>query len=274
MWLSVLTAVHNHSEYLDNCIMSVLNQCDDGVEHIIIDGGSTDGSREWLEYYSRMYPDKIRCIFESEDVGAVNQINNMIKIANGEIIGFLPADDKYHLGMNKIVRDHFDTSPKSMCLYGSCNYINYRTNLPFNTVFARPFDLNELINGRLYVYGASMFYRKEVFDDVGFLSTIKDEEAVCDLDLLIRIGVKYGLSYTSETLSYFRMRPWSLSGKSWGKTKRVLKASYLVTKKYGASEFSWSSRAYFLTKVIDSVRPILGFTYPMIDKIVEKRRLP
>ena len=274
MWLSVLTATHNHVDYLEPCILSVLNQDIEGAEHLITDGGSTDGSKEWLSHYGHIYPDKIRCFYDPVDFGAIAQINNMIKSASGDIIGFLPVDDKYHDGFAEVVKKHFDSHPKSMCLYGSCNYIDYRTDLPINTIFTKPFDLNKLINGRFYVYGASVFYRKEVFADSGVFYSIKDEVSAADLDLLIRIGKKYGLDYTGEILSSFRMRPWALGGESWGKTRRVLKASYLVTKKYGAKRLSWSARAYFLSKVIDFIRPVFGFMYPMIDKIIEKRRFP
>ena len=271
--LSILTPVHNHVNYLEQCILSVLKQDAEGVEHLITDGGSTDGTKGWLSYYGHMYPGKIRCFYDPVDFGALAQLNNMIKAANGDIIGFLPVDDKYHDGFAEVVKKHFDSHPKSMCLYGSCNYIDYRTDLPFNTVFAKPFNLDELINGRFYTYGASMFYRKEVFDDLGMFYSIKDEESAADLDLLIRIGKKYGLDYTDDILSYFRMRPWELEGKSWKKTRDVLKATYLVSKKYGAKKCSWSARAYFLSKVIDFIRPVLGFTYPLIDKIIEKARL-
>jgi glycosyltransferase involved in cell wall biosynthesis len=270
---SAITAIYNHVEYLEQCILSILGQSTGSAEHLLTDGGSVDGSRELLKHYEELYPDKIRCFYNDTDIGVIAQVNNMIKAARGKTIGFLPADDKYLYDTAEIVNQHFLEHPKSMCLYGSCHYISYRTNQPWSTIFAKPFDLNKLINGRLYVYGASMFYRREVFDDVGMLLPIKDEEAVCDLDLLIRIGKKYGLDYTRHALSYFRMRSWELSGKSWERTKAVLKASHLVTKKYGAKRFSWSARAYFLAKVIDFVRPVFGFMYPTVDKIIEKTRL-
>lgn len=279
-YLSVITPVYNNVEYIEKCILSVLNQNHGDIEHLITDGGSTDGSGEWLQYYERMYPDKIRCIYEKNDIGALAQVNNMIKLAQGEIIGFLPADDMYCHDAADIVKNHFSSNPKSMCLYGSCIYMDYKTGKMVNTIEAKPFDLKELINGRFYVYGASMFYRKEVFSVIGDLLGIagriivkKDETPVADLDLLIRAGAVFGFDYTPHALTCFRMRPWSLSGKSWEKTKRVLKASHLVTQKYGAGRLSWSARAYFISMIIDFIRPVLGFMYPMVDKIVEKKRL-
>jgi len=85
--LSVITAVHNRVEMIAAAIESVHNQWDDGLEHLIVDGGSTDGTLEVLANYSHL------TIISEPDDGLYDAWNKGIKAARGEYITFLNSDD-------------------------------------------------------------------------------------------------------------------------------------------------------------------------------------
>ncbi|MBU1997727.1 MAG: glycosyltransferase, partial [Candidatus Omnitrophica bacterium] len=91
--LSIITPVFQGSKYMAECIESVAQQNCDTLEHIIIDGGSTDGTVDILKEYAAKY-EHIRYISE-KDEGQSSAMNKGLKMAKGAIIGFLNADYYY-----------------------------------------------------------------------------------------------------------------------------------------------------------------------------------
>lgn len=89
--ISIITAVYNDKKYLEETIMSVINQTYDNVEYIIIDGGSTDETLDII----KKYEDKIDYWVSERDAGIYDAWNKGIKISRGEWIGFLSAGDFY-----------------------------------------------------------------------------------------------------------------------------------------------------------------------------------
>lgn len=87
--LSIITAVYNRAEMIVNAIESVHNQWTDELEHIIIDGGSTDGTLEVLAKYPHLI------IISEPDDGIYDAWNKGIKSAKGEYITFLNSDDQW-----------------------------------------------------------------------------------------------------------------------------------------------------------------------------------
>jgi len=90
--VSIVTPVFNGAKWIDKCIQSVLNQDYPNIEHIIVDGGSTDGT---LNICSR-YPHLI--IHSKKDRGQSHAINKGFALAQGDILGWLCADDEYYPG--------------------------------------------------------------------------------------------------------------------------------------------------------------------------------
>jgi glycosyltransferase involved in cell wall biosynthesis len=88
MKISIVTISFNQKRYLQRCIDSILSQPDCDVEYIVVDPGSTDGSRELIESYG----DRIIKVFEPDD-GPADGLNKGFKLATGEIYGFINSDD-------------------------------------------------------------------------------------------------------------------------------------------------------------------------------------
>ena len=91
MKVSIITAVFNNREFIGDCIKSVVIQTYSNTEHVIIDGGSTDGTLEVIERYR----DKIAKVISEPDNGIYDAMNKRIKVATGDIIGTLNSDDIY-----------------------------------------------------------------------------------------------------------------------------------------------------------------------------------
>ena len=91
--ISIITPVYNGKRFIEFCIKNVIDQKCPNMEHIIVDGGSTDGTVEIIQRYAERYK-HIRWVSE-KDKGQSDAMNKGIRLAEGNIIGILNADDYY-----------------------------------------------------------------------------------------------------------------------------------------------------------------------------------
>jgi len=101
--ITIITVVKNAQDKLEDCIKSVLNQNYTNLEYIIIDGNSSDGTQQIIDKYKN----HINKIIIEDDKGIWNAMNKGIKMAEGEIIGFLNSDDYYFENTLEIVDSYF-----------------------------------------------------------------------------------------------------------------------------------------------------------------------
>jgi len=97
--VSVIVPVYNSSEYLEDCLKSLLNQTLEDIEIIAIDDCSLDDSLDILRKYERNYPDKLIVKHNDKNIGQGATRNIGMKFASGEYIGFLDSDDYVSLKM-------------------------------------------------------------------------------------------------------------------------------------------------------------------------------
>ena len=91
---SIVTPSYNQAAFLDAAICSVRNQGQPNVEHIIIDGGSTDGSKDMIEKYQS----RVAAWVSEQDQGQTDAINKGFNRATGDILAWINSDDTYHPG--------------------------------------------------------------------------------------------------------------------------------------------------------------------------------
>lgn len=114
MRISIVTISYNQGRFLERAIRSVLGQDHDDVEHIIVDPGSTDGSRDIIEKYRE---DLAAVIFESDE-GPADGLRKGFATATGDVFGQLNADDCYLPGALRRVAREFEASPDIGVVYG------------------------------------------------------------------------------------------------------------------------------------------------------------
>lgn len=90
--ISIVTPVYDCAKYIETCILSVKDQSYQNYEHIIIDGGSTDGTLDVIKKYETVYPMKW---ISEPDKGMYDAINKGFSLADGDIYAWLNADDQY-----------------------------------------------------------------------------------------------------------------------------------------------------------------------------------
>lgn len=120
--VSVILPVYNGEKYLKDCLDSLLNQSLKEIEIICIDDGSVDNSMEILKEY-RAKNDKIK-IISQENQGAGVARNNGMKIATGEYLSFLDADDFFEKDMLKLSYNKSKEKNADICIFESYSYNN------------------------------------------------------------------------------------------------------------------------------------------------------
>jgi len=181
-------------------VRSVLGQTHGDIEHIVIDGGSTDGTLEVLEKYR----DRITKIVSGPDKGTFDALNKGIRIATGRVIGTLHSDDFYsHEGVIETVAHVFKEEKVDSC-YGDLQYVSKKN--PERVI--RYWKSSSYRPGK-FRYGwmpphPTFFVRREVYETCGYFDT--DFEIAADYELMLRFLEQYRIStfYIPEVLVKMR----------------------------------------------------------------------
>jgi glycosyltransferase involved in cell wall biosynthesis len=264
--VSIITPVLNGIKYLRQCVESVLNQNYPYIEHVFIDGGSTDGTLELLKEYQKKYPEKIVVFSDPKlNKGAGEAWNVGWKIAKGDIFGWLGADDFYEPGAISTVVKFFQENPDAYFVFGDCNVVNEKGEV-LSTYPKRNYDLKTLINTKNFIPTTSAFYRKEVIKKVGPMDT---SVTGGDWDYWVRVGKLFTLHYIPKILSNFRVHQKSVSGKR-NAIRMYIYDDFKISRRHGGSLFSRRAILYYIMVIIDHLGPLKDFFYLLFSKIFNR----
>lgn len=154
--LSVITPVLNARETVMATLHSVQTYCGSQVEHIVVDGGSKDGSWELLKADKHVY------LVQQVSTGISGALNEGIALARGEYIVVLNADDQFTPGVKEVGRFMLDASAERPILYTNIEQYDPQTEL---TSFCQA-DLRN-ISKYMSVYHSGLFVPKEVYVTIG-----------------------------------------------------------------------------------------------------------
>ena len=185
--VSIITPSFNRANFIELNIKSIMNQTYKNFEHIIVDGGSTDGTIEILKKYENKY--NLKWISEPDE-GMYDAINKGIKMAKGDILAYLNTDDLYFPWTLEVVVKSFKTLIADI-IYGDCLVVQRS----FMSIFLHPqkFNYKRLACGSgLSLPQPSTFLKKSVFNEVGYFST--NYKLFGDIEFWIRCGFK-GLKF-------------------------------------------------------------------------------
>jgi len=179
MRISIITATFNSEKTISKAVNSVKNQTFGNIEHIIIDGKSTDKTLEIIKQYNH-----ISKVISEKDEGIYYALNKGIKQASGDIIGFLHADDFFPNSeiIEKIAKTFADT--KIDALYGNLQYVaQNNTEKIIRNWKSDKFDKKMLKKGWMPPH-PTFYAKKELYNLYGSFNT--NFKIAADYDLMLR----------------------------------------------------------------------------------------
>ena len=194
--VSIVTPSFNQGDYIEKTIKSVINQDYQNVEHIVIDGGSTDDTLNIL----KKYDSKIKWLSE-KDRGQAEAINKGIRLTEGEIVAWLNSDDTFLPEAIKKVVNCFLNHSKVKMVYGKSYFID-TTGKIVGKYPTEPFDYQRLAAFN-FICQPSAFFKRDAFFDVGELNP--GLQYSLDYDLWIRIAKTFQIMYINQFISNYRL---------------------------------------------------------------------
>jgi len=202
--ISIITPVYNGKRFIEYCIKNVIDQKCPDMEHIIVDGGSTDSTVEIIQRYAERYW-HIRWVSE-KDKGQSDAMNKGIRLAEGNIIGILNADDYYEPNVLSRIESTFHKLSEPSFITGNCNIWN-ELNSSITINKPRNLSLDDLLKGPMIhpfpANPSAYFYHKSLHDIVGYYDT--DDHYTMDLDFILRAVQVAHTYYFDEIWGNFRL---------------------------------------------------------------------
>ncbi len=207
--ISIITPSYNQGQFIEQTILSVINQNYPNLEYIIIDGGSTDKSVEIIKKY-----EKHLAYWVSEpDKGQSDAINKGIAKCTGDIFNWINSDDYYEPNVfNEIAEGFKDKNTLALC--GFMNRVNMQGNV-LNKVRTQIYDSFPQTVGYLLYQQLSTFIRFSAVRKLGVLNT--NLNYAMDIEWWFKFLLKFGIDnikMTNQTITNFRVYPNSKTGSS------------------------------------------------------------
>jgi len=224
--ISIITPSYNMLSYLKCCHASIIDQGID-VEHIVVDGGSTDRTVDWLKSQKDI-------IWISEkDNGMYDAINKGLKLARGEIIAYLNCDEQYLPGTLNFVKNYFEKNPTVDIIFGDFLIVDATGELICYRKAIQPRRIY-ILSDYLYVFTCTMFFRRKIVDyGIYFDNSLKD---VGDSDFVLNVLKNgYRAKHIKKYFSIFTMTGNNkfLKENASSEAKKILKNyKYLIPFKY------------------------------------------
>src|SRR3989339_1029654 len=180
MKVSIITVTFNCSQTIQDTITSVANQNYPFIEHIVIDGASTDGTQDII----KQNRSKIRHVVSEPDNGIYNAMNKGITMASGSIVGILNGDDIfYDNGCVSAVVEEFKKK-KVEAVYGNLVYVvPEKLDTIIRYYNSGSFTLNMFAYGHMPAHPA-FFVKRECYEKYGLFK--EDYAIAADFELLLR----------------------------------------------------------------------------------------
>lgn len=230
MKVSVITATWNSGKTLRTTLDSVLNQSYPDIEHIIVDGGSTDNTMEIIREYEPRYNGRLRYISEP-DKGLYDAMNKGIRMATGEVVGILNSDDFYtssdvveklekELATNRVDAVYGDIHFVDGNDLGKC--VRYYSSRLFNRSWMRL--------GFMPAH-PSFYCRKIIYDKYGGFDL--SYKIASDFECLLRFIFVHKIQTTYIPMDFVTMRTGGTSTSGFANHKQIISDHQKAFKRNG-----------------------------------------
>ena len=203
--ISIIVPVFNMIDTIEQTLSSIWNQNYENLELIVMDGDSSDGTKEFLNFHKS----KIDIFISEKDKGQYHAIQKGMDLATGEVVSWLNADDIYFSWTLNRVNLFFQYFEKINWIAGLPSFLDNTGNIThiYNNLSARPQNFIRYGAFRNNVFGylqqESMFFRKSLWDKVGGLDL--NYNLAADFELWTRFAQISSIVSVNIPLSGFRI---------------------------------------------------------------------
>lgn len=249
--VSIITIVYNGEKFIEKCIKSVLDQSYPCIEYIIVDGGSTDHTVDIIKRYA----DSITSWISEKDKGISDAFNKGLRLAKGEIVGIINADDWYE---SYAVQRAAQAIGDFDIVYGDLRlWKNDKVDFVLQ-------GNHEYLEREMTVNHPTVFVKRECYEKYGLFST--QFKCAMDYDLMLRFKINHcRFGYIPAVLANMRWE--GLSDTQWllgCKETLLIKNKYLPSQKF-------RNRLYFYKHILANAVPKMLVKLRM-DFIIKKYR--
>lgn len=222
MKISIITATYNSAKTIESSMQSVIDQTYASIEHLIVDGSSSDDTldivREFQMKYSNIH------LTSEPDNGIYDALNKGISKATGDVIGFLHSDDFFE--NKKVIQQIANSFEVNECdgVYGDLKYVNAENPTQVVRYWrSSPFHQSLLQKGWMPAH-PTLFLKKEVYQNYGKFDV--SYKIASDYDFMLRVlkNVNFKFEYLPQVIT--NMRVGGASNRSFKNILRKSKEDY------------------------------------------------
>jgi len=222
--ITIVTPTLNQGEFIEETILSVLNQTYSDIEYIIVDGGSKDQTPDILEKYEGRFK-----LIQGQDKGQTDAINIGFKEATGYLVGWLNSDDLLDPNAIELIVERFRQNPNASVYLGIARAID-ENGVVLGVPKQIPLSFENALHGIPCFSQPGSFYPKHLVEQVGYL----DASLVMhmDTDLVLRLTRLGKAEFIPQVLASLRRHSSSKTlTRSWDRVREGLH----VRRRIGAS---------------------------------------
>ncbi len=246
--VTIITPSYNQRQFLPSALASIRGQDYAHIEHIIIDGGSTDDTLEFLASHAAP-----STWISEPDRGQAHAINKGMAMAHGEIVGWLNCDDRYVPGAIRTVVEVFAANPDAMLIYGDAMAIDGGGRRFGLRVNVRPCTVQSLVERGDAIVQPAAFWRRTLHDEIGPLDD--SLHYMMDYEFWMRAALRRRLLYVPVCLAEERIH--QAAKTSTGHLRRIHEL-YVVATRHGGRgvprEFRAEAAALYFWEAASSWR--------------------
>jgi len=244
--ITIITVCWNSAKTIEKTIQSVANQTYRNIEYIVIDGASTDSTMSIVEKYK----DVVDISMSEKDRGLYDAMNKGIRMASGDYIGIINADDTFSTNdVIESVANFLRSNNVDACLG---DIVQHREDGKIVRRYnAANWTPKKLKIGFMPPH-PGIFFRKGLFDELGYYSL--DFRIAADYELIIRFFLKNNISWRYSKIVTHNMLIGGISSSGWASYKKVTEEIIKGLRMNGLvfSEFKIKTRVFW--KIFDYFR--------------------
>ena len=237
MKISIITISFNSAKTIEATLNSVLNQTYKNIQHIIIDGNSSDQSVQICKKFPH-----VSKIISEEDSGVYNAFNKGLEIANGDVVGFLNSDDTFYNNNSlKIIVDGFKKGIDAV--HGNLKFYNHKNKVIRNWI-SKPFEKGAFKKGWMPAH-PTFYCRKNIYNKYGNYNELF--KIAGDFELMLRFIETKNIKTMFIDKNLVKMKAGGISNSGFISKIRILKEEFFA---FDLNKISLNKFSYLINKAV------------------------